>query len=153
MRAADANTDENPARPAPAKDSGKADSGLPAALAHQVTRLKDGDAGNRFEAVDQLIQSNNLKVLEHLVPMLKDSDAFVRRLTAEGLASFRDKRSVEGLLVAMADPESIVRHTAYTSLKKLTGQTIAFDPDGSAGARAQAQRRFKDWWETAKEKF
>lgn len=127
--------------------------GLLPALAHQVARLKDGDAGNRFEAVDHLVQSKNPAVLEHILPMLKDPDAFVRRLTAEGLADFRDKASVEALIIALADPESIVRHTAHGSLKKLTGQSIAFDPDGSASSRSKAQRRFKDWWSKNRDKF
>lgn len=149
---ADASTEE-PMRVPESTDKEKPGTGLPPALSHQVTRLKDGDAGNRFEAVDQLVQSKNMLALPHLLPMLKDSDAFVRRLTAEGLASFRDKTAVDALLVAMADPEGIVRHTAYASLKKLTGQSIAFDPEGSGSARAQAQRRWKDWWQKNRGKF
>ncbi len=127
--------------------------GLPAGLAHQVGRLKDEDAGNRFEAVDQLVQSQHPSVLEPLLPMLRDSDAFVRRLTAEGLASFKDKLSVDALIIALADRESIVRHTAHASLKKLTVQTIPFDPDGSGSSRSQAQRRWKDWWDKNRDRF
>ncbi|MCA8958751.1 MAG: HEAT repeat domain-containing protein [Planctomycetes bacterium] len=140
-------------KPVPSSVPAAADAGLPAALAHHVTRLKDADAGNRFEAVDQLVQSKNPKALEHLLPMLKDPDPFVRRLTAEGLSGFRDRTTVDALLIALADPEGIVRHTAHGSLKKLTGQTIAFDPDASASARSTAQRRWKDWWAKARDKF
>ncbi len=142
-----------PKRDPVAEKKAVAGSGLPAALGREVTRLKDGDAGNRFEAVDQLVQSKNKLALPHLIPMLKDPDAFVRRLTAEGLASFRDKTSVDSLLVAMVDPEGIVRHTAHASLKKLTGQTISFDPDGSGSTRSVAQRRWKDWWAKNRDKF
>lgn len=142
-----------PKRDPVAEKKAVAGSGLPAALGREVTRLKDGDAGNRFEAVDQLVQSKNKLALPHLIPMLKDPDAFVRRLTAEGLASFRDKTSVDSLLVAMVDPEGIVRHTAHASLKKLTGQTIPFDPDGSGSTRSVAQRRWKDWWAKNRDKF
>jgi HEAT repeats len=127
--------------------------GLPPNLAHQVARLKDRDAGNRFEAVDQLIQSKDPRVREHLLPMLKDEDLFVRRLTAEGLSNFKDATAVDALIVALADPEGIVRHTAYTSLKKLTGQKIPFDPEGSGSARNAAQRKWKDWWSKARSTF
>lgn len=127
--------------------------GLPANLAHQVARLKDRDVGNRFEAVDQLIQSKEQRVREHLLPMLKDEDLFVRRLTAEGLSNFKDATTVDALIVALADPEGIVRHAAYTSLKKLTGQKIAFDPEGSPSSRNSAQRKWKDWWSKAKATF
>ena len=139
--AADASSDDEP------------DLALPANLAAQVTRLKDDDAGNRFEAVDQLVQSKNSATLPYLLPMLKDGDPFVRRLTAEGLARFKQASSVDALLVTLADPESIVRHTAHASLKKLTSQDIAFDPDGSASARSSSQRRWKDWWAKNRGKF
>ena len=129
------------------------DPALPPALAHQIARLKDKDAGNRFEAVDQLVISKNPAAQRYLLPMLKDSDAFVRRLTAEGLASFKQKTTVDALLVALADPESIVRHTTHASLKKLTGQNIQFNPDGSNTARAASQRRWKEWWKKNREKF
>ncbi|MHC4079229.1 MAG: HEAT repeat domain-containing protein, partial [Planctomycetota bacterium] len=154
-QAAEADT-EHPLGGTPAaKDSGKdaAKDRLPANLGHQVARLKDDDAGNRFEAVDQLIRSKNPRVREHLLPMLKDPDLFVRRLTAEGLGDFKHAESVDALIVALADPESIVRHTAYTSLKKLTGQKIAFDPDASASSRNSAQRKWKTWWSKAKADF
>ena len=70
-----------PKRDPVAEKKAVAGSGLPAALGREVTRLKDGDAGNRFEAVDQLVQSKNKLALPHLIPMLKDPDAFVRRLS------------------------------------------------------------------------
>ena len=140
---------------APAKAAPKGDPvvALPANLAEQAARLKDADAGTRFEAVDQLVQSKNPATLSYLVPMLKDGDPFVRRLTAEGLATFKVAAGVDALLVTLADPESIVRHTAHTSLKKLTGQSIAFDPDGSSSSRSSAQRRWKDWWSKNRDKF
>ena len=139
----------------PAKATPKVDGvvALPANLAVQAARLKDADAGNRFEAVDQLVQSKNPATLRYLVPMLKDGDPFVRRLTAEGLATFKVAAGVDALLVTLADPESIVRHTAHVSLKKLTGQSISFDPDGSSSSRSSAQRRWKDWWSKNRDKF
>lgn len=140
-------------KPADAASDEEPDLALPAPLAAQVTRLKDEDAGNRFEAVDHLVQSKNPATLPYLVPMLKDGDPFVRRLTAEGLSRFKQASSVDALLVTLADPESIVRHTAHASLKKLTSQDIAFDPDGSASARSSAQRRWKDWWVKNRGKF
>jgi len=139
--------------PADASSDDEPDLALPANLAAQVTRLKDDDAGNRFEAVDQLVQSKNSATLPYLLPMLKDGDPFVRRLTAEGLARFKQASSVDALLVTLADPESIVRHTAHASLKKLTSQDISFDPDGSANARSSSQRRWKDWWAKNRGKF
>lgn len=120
---------------------------LPAQLQHHVTRLKDADEGNRFDAVDNLVASKDPKVVPHLLPMLKDPDIFVRRLTAEGLSGFKSKAVVAALITALADSESLMRHTAYDSLKKVTGQNIRFDPDGSTSVRNQARRKWEDWWE------
>jgi len=146
-------TGDDPMEPTPIAKGTPRKDGLPPNLAHQVVRLKDSDAGNRFEAVDQLIQSKDARVRQHLLPMLKDPDLFVRRLTAEGLSSFKDATTVGALIVALADPEGIVRHTAYSSLKKLTGQKIAFDPESSPSARNSAQRKWKEWWSKAKATF
>ncbi len=141
----------DPMEPKPVAEARK--DGLPANLANQVARLKDDDVGNRFEAVDQLIQSNDGRVRPHLLPMLKDPDLFVRRLTAEGLGNFKHATTVDALIVALADPEGIVRHAGYSSLKKLTGQKIPFDPEGSGRARNNAQKKWKAWWAKAKADF
>ena len=85
--------------------------------------------------------------------MTKDADPFVRRLTVEGLSDFRSAASVEALLTALADEEGIVRHAAYSSLRKLTGQSIAFDPDARKDDRRGAQKRWQDWWRKNKDTF
>lgn len=120
--------------------------GLPPEIAHHLSKLTDADPGTRFEAVDKLIQSRHAGVLSGLVDMTKDADPFVRRLTVEGLGEFKAPESVDALLVSLADSEGIVRHAAYNSLRKLTGQSIPFDPDGKVDQRRNAQRRWQDWW-------
>ena len=127
-----------------------ADAEVPAELSHHVSKLSDSDPGARFEAVDKLIQSRDPSILDKLVAMTKDADPFVRRLTVEGLSDFRKAVSIEALLTALADAESIVRHAAYSSLRKLTGEDIAFDPDARKDERRAAQRRWQDWWRKSK---
>lgn len=128
--------------------------GLPEELATQVKRLADPDAAVRFEAVDQLLVSRNLAVLPYLIPMTQDADGFVRRLTVEGLRDFRHPDSVEALLDALGDGDRSVADTAWSSLKRLTGQKIAFDAASpSRDARARAQQRWRDWWEKNKDTF
>ena len=128
--------------------------GLSAELAAQVTRLADGDAAVRFEAVDQLLISKSLDVLPHLLPMTRDADGFVRRLTVEGLRDFPHRDSVEALLEALGDGDSTVADTAWSSLKKLTGQKIPFDAAApSKDARTRAQQRWREWWQKNKATF
>ncbi len=116
-------------------------------------KLKDSDPGTRFDAVDKLVQLRNDAARPHLIEMLDDKDPFVRRLTAEGLRAYRHADSVGALVDVLADDESIVRHAAYSSLKKLTGQTIVFDPDGDTRSRSGGERRWKDWWRANQSKF
>ncbi len=129
------------------------DDGLPPEIAHNVARLGDADDGARFDAVEKLLATKDERVYPLILPLAKDSDVWVRRLVIEGLASYHSKDTVDALITALADPESIVRYEAYNSLKKLTGQEIPFDPDGSSEQRAAAQRRWKQWWDKNRDGF
>jgi HEAT repeat protein len=126
---------------------GTAPAGVPAALQHQIARLQDEDPATRFEAVDELLRSRDMTMLEHLLPMAKDGDTFVRRLTVEGLRDFRAPEVVDALLVALADPEEIVRDTAWRSLKELTGQKLPFEATAARDVRARAQQKWQEWWD------
>jgi hypothetical protein len=145
---------EGVARPPAAPGDGAAAApAMPQELAQLVAQLDDEDPGTRFEAVDKLIQSRNPVVVEPLARMVGDADPFVRRLTVEGLAEFRAAASVDALVLALADAEGIVRQAAYASLRTLTGQTIAFDPDGRAEDRRSGQRRWEEWWSKNRDVF
>jgi hypothetical protein len=138
----------------PAKPDAPAAPGVPEALLAQIKKLGDADAAVRFEAVDALLTSKNLAVLPSLLPMARDSDAFVRRLTIEGLRDFKHVDSVDALLVALGDNDPDVRETAWSSLKKLTGQKIAFDAASpSKETRQRGQQRWQEWWDKNKATF
>ncbi|MCR9244050.1 MAG: HEAT repeat domain-containing protein [bacterium] len=149
---------DEPGEPAvgdvPADAVAKVDPGVPEDLAAQIKRLADGDAAVRFEAVDHLLVSKNVAVLPYLLPMAQDTDGFVRRLVVEGLRDFRHADSVEALLAALSDEDPTVAETAWSSLKRLTGQKISFDATApSKDARLRAQQRWRDWWEKNKTTF
>lgn len=127
--------------------------GLPADVAHQVSRLADRDEGVRFEAVDDLLKRREPKVLPHLLPLVKDPDTFVRRLVAEGLKDYAKPEVVDSLLVALADPEEIVRDSAWRSLKELTKQNLPFEAAGTRDARARQQQKWQEWWDKNKAGF
>ncbi len=126
---------------------------LPPELEHSVLALADEDPGTRFAAVDKLVRSRDLRVVKPLASSAKDSNAFVRRLAVDGLREFKHVDAVDALLVALADPESVVRHTAHASLCALTRQRFEFDPDANASSRANAQRRWQDWWDKNRTDF
>jgi len=142
-----------PAQPDKPADAPPPDNGLPAALAHEVQKLKDEDPAARFIAVVALLRSKNAAVVEHLLPMAKDNDVLVRRLVVDGLKDFKQAAVVDVLLVALADPADIVADTAWRSLKDLTGQKMPFDAKGSREERNRAQKTWRDWWDKNRNGF
>jgi len=126
---------------------------VPDDLQEPVAKLTAADPAVRFEAVDVLIDSKDLRVLPFLLPLAKDPDAFVRRLTVEGLREFTHVDSVDALLAALLDDDENVCDTAWRSLCDLTGQKFKFDAAASKEARGRAARSWQDWWEKARDKF
>ena len=126
---------------------------LPNELADQVRKLAAADPAVRFEAVDVLVESKDLKVLPYLLPLAKDPDAFVRRLTVEGLREFRKPEAVDALVDALRDEDENVCDTAWTSLRDLTGQKFKFESSASKEARARAAQVWQDWWTKSRATF
>ncbi|MFT4511988.1 MAG: hypothetical protein ACI89X_000682 [Planctomycetota bacterium] len=126
---------------------------LPPELADQVRKLSHADPAVRFEAVDVLAESKNLKVLPYLLPLAKDPDAFVRRLTVEGLREFEKPEAVDALIAALRDEDENVCDTAWRSLRDLTGQKFKFEASASKEARGRAAQAWQDWWAKARTTF
>jgi hypothetical protein len=126
---------------------------LPSELADQVRKLSAADPAVRFEAVDVLAESKNLKVLPYLLPLANDPDAFVRRLTVEGLREFRKPESVDALIAALRDEDENVCDTAWRSLRDLTGQKFKFEASASKEARGRSAQAWQDWWAKARATF
>ncbi len=126
---------------------------LPSDLADQVRKLSAADPAVRFEAVDMLAESKNLKVLPYLLPLTKDPDAFVRRLTVEGLREFQKPEAVDALIDALRDEDENVCDTAWRSLRDLTGQKFKFEASASKEARGRSAQAWQDWWVKARATF
>ena len=126
---------------------------LPDALAENVRKLAAADPAIRFEAVDMLAESKDLKVLPYLLPLAKDPDAFVRRLTVEGLREFSKAETVDTLIEALLDEDENVCDTAWRSLRDLTSQKLKFDASASLDARRRAAKVWQDWWSKARAGF
>ena len=126
---------------------------LPDALAENVRKLAAADPAVRFEAVDMLAESKDLRVLPYLLPLAKDPDAFVRRLTVEGLREFSKAEAVDTLIEALRDQDENVCDTAWRSLRDLTNQKLRFDASASLDARRRAAKAWQDWWSKARAGF
>ncbi|MBM4060047.1 MAG: HEAT repeat domain-containing protein [Planctomycetes bacterium] len=144
----------SPAAPAAPPAAVPEATGLPEALLAHVKKLGDADAAVRFEAVDALVASKNPAVLKYLLPMARDADSFVRRLTIEGLRDFKHVEAVDALIAALGDSDVSVAETAWSSLKKLTGQKIPFDATStSKEVRQRAQQKWQEWWDKNRATF
>lgn len=126
---------------------------VPEELAAHVRKLAAADPAVRFEAVDVLVDSKNLKVLPFLLPLAKDPDAFVRRLTVEGLREFQKAEAVDALIEALRDEDENVCDTAWRSLRDVTGQKFKFDAAANKEARGRAAQAWQDWWTKARPTF
>lgn len=111
-----------------------------------LKRLKDPDPGVRWNAVIDLGQTGDPRAIPHLVPLLKDEDVFVRNNAALTLGDLDAKGAIGELIEALGDSEQVVRDSAYTVLKRLTKQTIKFDPFGKKEEREKGIAGWRDWW-------
>ncbi len=145
--------------------------------------LRDSDPAKRKEAskkleamgpkaVPRLLElfneeSNEVKLrIIGLFVLIKDERALplLRSLVYHNVLSLRcraawalgeipHRLNVPPLIDALSDPNGDMRFFAITSLQKLTGLRLGFEPNGSEESRAAAVARWKEWWEKNKNTF
>lgn len=119
-----------------------------------LKRLKDPDPGVRWNAVIDLGQTGDPRAVPHLLPLLKDEDVFVRNNTALTLGELDAKSAVGELIETLTDSEQVVRDSAYTVLKRITKQSLKFDPFSTRKEdREKGVNAWRDWWNANKNKF
>lgn len=111
--------------------------------------LESPEAGTRWQAVQAIGGTHDPAVVVHLLPMLQDSDIFVRMAACRHLGDLSTVEAIPGLIDALADEEAAVREAALVALRRLSGQSIPFDPLGKEGDRAKRAKDWRDWWEKA----
>ena len=111
-----------------------------------LPELKDASAGNRWNAVTVLGETEDPRVVSYLLPMLDDEDVFVRMATARVLGDLDSFEAVPGLIDALSDSQAAVREAAVVALRILSGKDFRFDPLGKEGDRNKAQSSWRKWW-------
>ncbi|MGH7150599.1 MAG: HEAT repeat domain-containing protein, partial [Planctomycetota bacterium] len=139
-------------QPAPVSPE-KREDGLAPTVQALVDKLKDPDASVRWDAVSQLAQAGNPRVVPFLVPLLKDEDDFVRHNAALTLGELDARSAVPALLDSLGDGNAIVRDSAITALRRITRQNIKFDPHAGKEERDRALKAWRQWWQSSGEKF
>ena len=133
---------------------GGAQAGLPIPGWEEILkRLKDSDPSMRWNAVIDLGQTGDPRAIPHLIPLLKDQDVFVRNNAALTLGELDAKSAIGDLIETLGDTEQVVRDSAFTVLKRLTKQTIKFDPFGKKEEREKGIAAWREWWNANKAKI
>lgn len=138
------------ADPAAASAPGAADA---PAWVSWLADLSSPDSGTRWQAVQSLGATGDPSVATHLLPMLGDSDIFVRMAAARILGELGAVDAIPGLIDALEDPEMSVREQAFVSLRKVSGQSLPFDPDGKDVDRAKRVKAWREWWDRARDEL
>jgi len=112
----------------------------------QLPGLKDASAGNRWNAVTILGDTEDSRVVPHLLPMLDDEDVFVRMATARVLGDLGSSAAIPGLIDALNDGQAPVREASVVALRLLSGRDFRFDPLGKESERTKAQSSWRKWW-------
>lgn len=117
-----------------------------------------GDLGHasssiRMEAVYDLSETRDPRVVEHLVPMLADEDLFVRMATARALMDLDGREGVPGLIETLEDSSGAVREAAMVALRKIAGRDFGFEPLASDADRAKRVKAWRIWWNKEGEAF
>lgn len=119
-----------------------------------LKRLKDADPGVRWTAILDLVATGDPRAVPYLLPLLKDTDHFVRKNAADSLGELDAKAAVGELIDALNDTEHYVRESVYTALKRITKQSIKFDPYAKTKEeRDRGIAAWRDWWTANKAKL
>lgn len=118
-----------------------------------VAELTSPTGSTRWQAVQALGKTGDARVVPHLLPLLDDTDLFVRMAVARLLGDLGSMKAIPGLIETLEDEEVSVRESALVSLRKLSGQSIPFDPKARDGERAKRIKDWREWWEKAEKEL
>jgi hypothetical protein len=119
------------------------------ALAHAIPHL----VGDRKKQARQALAErlSNLKPAS-LLAYMEEEDPELRRAAALACAMKEDPSTVGKLIDLLADQERAVERAAYAALKDLSKQDFGPAADATAAEKAEAAKKWKEWWKKQAEK-
>jgi len=137
------------AGPEPASDRPPArDDPSDAELASLRGALRSPEAGKRFSALVELGRRGDLETVPDIAEvLLHDEDFVVREFAASVLGSFGTTDAVPFLIRALQDSAASVVIAADEALSGITRKDFGMKRHSSQSARAEAVRKWEDWWE------
>ena len=76
----------------------------------------------------------------------KEKETGVKTELVKALADTTQKEYIEFLINLLGDAEEKIRTEAAAALKKLTGETLGFDPGAEEEKRKESTAKWKAWW-------
>lgn len=76
----------------------------------------------------------------------RGDDLAIRKAALDAAGSFKTAEAVDGLLEFLRDPETELRGAAGAALRKLTGQSMGFDPSADEALREEVIQKWEAWW-------
>ncbi len=70
----------------------------------------------------------------------------VRKAALDAAGGFKSADAVDGLMEFLRDPEPDLRGAAAAGLRKLTGQSMGFDPAADEALREEVVQKWEAWW-------
>jgi hypothetical protein len=119
------------------------------ALARAIPRLATAD---RLKGRDALAMRLARMTAATLRDKFTDDNAEVRRAAALACAMKEDQGFVSDLVGLLGDSQPSVARAAHVALTALTGQDFGPAADATARERERAQRRWREWWTSRKDR-
>ncbi|MHC4944148.1 MAG: HEAT repeat domain-containing protein [Planctomycetota bacterium] len=109
-------------------------------------KLQSKDAGERFEAVYEVLDERVKEALPYVLPLIEDPDQFVQVGAIQTVGEFLYMDSLPTLVKVLRDADATVRDEALRQLIRMTGQNnLSFDVRGSESEKEKAIRKWEKW--------
>jgi hypothetical protein len=110
------------------------------------SKLESKDAGERFEAVYEVLDERVKEALVYVLPLIGDPDQFVQVGAIQTVGEFLYMESLPDLVKVLRDADATVRDEALRQLIRMTGQNdLSFDVRGSENEKEKAIRKWEKW--------
>lgn len=118
-------------------------------VAALLAALEHGSAEAQLVSIRAAARLAAAEVKPPLARLLTSSDDRVRLAAVRALANLEERQDVlETLVRLLESPSAKIRAQSYQSLARLTGQKIAFLPEGKSDDRAAGVRAWRQWAES-----
>jgi len=110
--------------------------------------LKDDEPEIRRRATSYLGWKMVTSAIPSLIKQaLEDKSKSVVIASYEALGELNEKEAIPTMIKGLDNKDLEIRKSAYTSLRKVSNEFIAFNPNGTLSERFKSIQKWEKWWE------